>query len=165
MVKLTGCLLIITAFSSFGIIRTRLSKRRCNTLEILIRCVKRMGAEASFSGKRAELILTEAALEYKLPVLRQASGLLSSLGTKSALSTAFTANKEKLSLTSSDIRYASSIHSIFDYSGKEQQENISMVIKLLELSYNDAKNSYEKNARLYKSGGVLCGLLTAILLL
>lgn len=165
MFKFIGSIIVVSVFSVFGIIRTSAEKRRYKNLEILIRCVKRMGTEANFTGKRAEIILTEAAIEYKLPVLRQAAKHLMTHGIKTALSDAFTQNKDKLFFTNDDVKYASLIYTIFNYSGKEQLESISTVLKLLELSYNDAKDLYLKNARLYKSGSILCGLLTAVLLL
>lgn len=164
MLKAAGAAAVFISCLSIGFVKSHRMKKRCDSLKSLILATERIGAEISFSKKRLERIFNEAARDYNLPVFSDAALSMPRVGTKHALNRSVGKYAEDMALTSTDIKAVKSLNSIADFSGNEQQRCIGTTLRLLELSCTEAVERYNKTGKLYRSCGILCGLLGVILL-
>ena len=164
MVKILGSLFIIISASIAGFEISFQQKKRCNSLIKLIKLTKYIYTEAAFTKKRANLIMSEASSLYNLDFLCDVCKNLKNSGINKAFNAELERYSPKMALSKNDLTAASGIPSIFSYISEEQKSNADSVLKLLEISLNEAKQNYEKNAKLIRSSGILFGLLTVILL-
>ncbi len=111
-----------------------------------------------------ERIFAETAREYNLPIFADAAFKLQKLGAKVAWEESLNSYAPEMALSSSDIKAALTLASIGDYTGNEQQKSIQASQKLLQISCREAEERYNKSGRLYRSSGLLFGLLAVILL-
>lgn len=165
MFKIAGAISVFLSSALFGFVKSQRLKKRRNSLERLSRAFERIAAETSFTKKRIERIFAEIAREYELPVLADTAFSLQRLGVKTAWKECLEKYAEEMALTPSDVNIALALASLGDYTGAEQQKSILSAQNLLKLSCRDADALYSKNARLYRSCGVLFGLLAVILLI
>ena len=164
MLKLAGAAAIFLSCLSIGFIKSYRMKKRCDSLNSLILATERIGAEVSFTRKRLERIFNDTARDFYLPVFSDAAVLMLNLGARHAWCRSLSKYADDMALTANDIKAAKTLRSIGDFSGDEQQKLIHTTLRLLELSYQDATDRYNKTGKLYRSCGVLCGMLGIILL-
>ncbi len=164
MFKLAGALGIFLSSAVFGFGKAYFLKKRCNSLQSLCRAFERIAAETSFTKKRLERIFAETAREYNLPLFADAAFRLQRLGVRAAWEESLNSYASEMALTSSDIKAALTLSALGDYTGAEQQKSIQTSQKLLKLASKEAEEIYEKSAKLYRSSGLLFGLLAVILL-
>lgn len=164
MLKFVGALGIFLSSVIFGFCKAQQLKKRCESLHSLCRAFERIAAETSFTKKRLERIFAETAREYNLPLFADAAFKLQKLGTKAAWEESLNGYAGEMALTPSDIKAALTLSAIGDYTGSEQQKSILSSQKLLKLSCQEAEECYQKSGRLYRSSGLLFGLLAVILL-
>lgn len=164
MFKLFGALGIFISSLIFGFSKAHTLKKRCESLKSLTRAFERIAAETSFTKKRLERIFAETAREYNLPIFADTAFKLQKSGIKSAWEDSLTSYAEEMALTESDQKAALTLSSLGDYTGSEQEKCLKTAEKLLKLSLQDAEECYQKSAKLYRSSGLLFGLLAVILL-
>ncbi|MBS7298460.1 MAG: stage III sporulation protein AB [Eubacteriales bacterium] len=164
MLKIIGASVILTSCISIGFMKSLRMRKRCENLSALIAATERIGAEISFSKMRLERIFNEAARDFNLPVFSDAAFMMLRLGTKSAIIRSLKKYADDMALTENDLKAAKNLGAIGDFAGDEQQRCITTTIKLLELSLAEAKDNYNKGGKLYRSCGILFGLLGVILL-
>lgn len=164
MFKLAGAVGIFISSMIFGFSKAHTLKKRRESLKSLCRAFERIAAETSFTKKRLERIFAETAREYSLPVFADAAFKLQKFGARAAWEESLTAYSAEMALTEGDIKAALSLSALGDYTGTEQQKSIQASQKLLKLAAQEAEEIYEKSAKLYRSSGLLFGLLAVILL-
>ncbi len=164
MFKFAGAAAIFISCLSIGFTKSYRMKKRCNSLNSLILATERIGAEVSFTKKRLERIFNDIARDFKLPVFSDTAVLMLNLGTRHAWSRSLSKYADDMALTASDIKAAKTLNSIGDFSGEQQQQLIHTTLRLLELSFAEATENYSKTGKLYRSCGVLFGMLGVILL-
>lgn len=164
MLKLSGSIFIILSFTFYGISASLKQKKRCESLKNLMRCAKYITLEVSYRKTRCELILKEAAMLFHLPFLEDVKNSMKESGIYSSFKTALERHSQSMALNDEDIKAACSLSSLFSYSEDEQTNAANSVLKLLELSFNNAKTTYDTKSKLIRSGSLLCGILIAVLL-
>ncbi len=164
MLKLSGGLFIILSFTIYGILVSLRQKKRCESLKNLIRCAKYISLETAYRKTRCEIILKEASILFSLPFLDEVKNSMKEIGIHISFKNALKNHSQDMSLTDEDIKAAYSLSSLFSYSENEQTNAANSAIKLLELSLNHAKTTYDNKAKLIRSGSLLFGILIAVLL-
>lgn len=164
MLKAAGAAIIFSASLSIGFIKAFRLKKRCDSLSKLILAVERIGSEISFTKKRLERIFNEAARDFLLPVFSDTAIMMQKSGVRHAFDRSIIKYADDMALTKTDIKAAKTLSAIGDFSGNEQQRLIDTTLRLLELSHREAIENYNKSGKLYRSSGVLLGLLGVILL-
>ncbi len=164
MLKLAGALGVLLPCMIFGFLNAQKLKKRCDSLLLLKTAIERMGAEISFTKKRIERIFAEISRDFKLPVFYDTSLSVKGAGLEKAWRDSLKKYSEPMALSDSDIKALYTIGKLSHFSGEEQQRCIHTLLKLLELSYAEAAERYSRVGKLYKSSGVLVGLLAVILL-
>lgn len=164
MLKLAGAAIIFSASLSIGFIKAFRLKKRCDSLHKLMLATERIGAEISFTQKRLERIFNEAARDFSLPLFSDIAVMMLKTGVRHAFDRSIIKYADDMALTKTDIKAAKTLSAIGDYSGIEQKKLIDTTLRLLELSHREAVDSYNKSGKLYRSSGVLIGLLGIILL-
>lgn len=164
MFKFAGAAAIFISCVSIGCTKSYRMKKRCSSLNSLILATERIGAEISFTKKRLERIFNDIARDFKLPIFSDTAILMQSVGTRHALSRSLSKYADDMALTAQDIKAAKTLNAITDFSGDEQQRLLQTTLKLLELSYSEATEKYNKTGKLYRNCGVLLGMLGVILL-
>lgn len=165
MLRIAGAVGIFLSSLIFGFSKAHSLGKRCESLDKLCRAFERIAAETSFTKKRLERIFAETAREYDLPVFADAAFSLQRLGTRAAWEQSLTSHSADMALTEGDIRAALVLSELGDYTGSEQQKSIQTAQKLIRLAAGDARADYEKSAKLYRTSGILFGLLAVILLI
>lgn len=164
MLKFAGAAAVFISCLSIGFMKSHRMKKRCDTLRAMILATERIGAEVSFSKKRLERIFNEAARDFNLPVFSDAAVAMPRVGAKQAWKRSVGKYADDMALTENDIKAVKSLVAIADFGGSEQQRCIGTTLKLLELSRADAADKFNTTGKLYRSCGVLCGILGVILL-
>lgn len=165
MFKLIGGGSVFLSCLVLGLFKSYRMKRRCESLSTLLLCTGRIAAETSFSRKRLERIFAEVSREFNMMIFSDAAIHIPADGVKSAWKNSLQKYAESMALTENDIKSAERLGSVGDFTGEEQQKCIRTVERLLELAQNEARADYERTGKLYRSSGVLCGVLAVILLL
>lgn len=165
MLKAIGGAAVFLSCLGIGFYKSARLKQRCDSLETLSLCAERIAAEISFSKKRIERIFNETARDFKLPLFADAAVKIHTCGIKSAWQQSLGTYSHDMALTRRDISAAAMLGSIGDFSGEEQQRSIQTARRLLGLAYEEARADRDRTAKLYRSCGVLCGILAVILLI
>lgn len=166
MLKLIGAAAVLAGCFGIGFYKAMRLKRRCDSLEKLTLCAEHIGAEIAFSKKRIERIFAETGRKFGLEVFVCAAMRIQSEGVKGAWKSSLADYAGDMALCESDISAAELLGSgAGDFAGEEQQKGIRTAQRLLELALGAAREDYARTAKLYRSGGALCGMLAVILLL
>lgn len=165
MYKVIGGVAIIASFFIMGVKKSIELKRRCQSLEKMILCVKYIASRVSYGKDRVEKLFCDTAREFSMPIFYDTALKIKACGVKQAWQTSLKQYKKEFNFTDQDISACKMLENLGEFSGREQESNIKTTQKLLELSLGEAKESCIKNAKLYSSGGALCGILAVILLL
>lgn len=166
MLKLIGAAAVFASCAAIGFYKALRLKRRCDSLEKLMLCTEHIGAEIAFSKKRIERIFNETGRKFGLEVFVCAAQRIQSMGVKEAWRSSLADYAKDMALSEHDISAAELLGSgAGDYTGEEQQKGLRTAKKLLELSLTAAREDYARTAKLYRSGGALCGMLAVILML
>lgn len=166
MFKAAGAAIVFLSCLTIGIGKSIRLKKRCKSLETLILCMEYIASEVAFTKRRIEKILIHCGREYNMEIFISAANKIQSVGIKTAWEQSLCDYAKDLALTPQDITAAQLLAGgISDFTGEEQQKGIRTAIRMLELALEAAREDYAKNAKLYQSGGILCGALAVILLL
>lgn len=165
MLKAVGAAAVFLSCLAIGFYKAMRMKRRCDSLEALSLCAEHIAAEVSFSKKRIERIFNETARSYNMLVFSDAAARIRTEGIRSAWSKSLEDYAHDMALSARDMSAAKLLGGIGDFTGEEQQRSIRTAKRLLELALGEARADFDRTARLYRSGGVLCGMLAVILLM
>ena len=167
MIRFIGAGMIITASICAGAIMSARLRKRVKYLDGFAAALEYLKAHICFSDFEMEkaLRLTDDVSDTG-GVFRTAAENMKSDGLKKAWKRAVYINAEKMCLKASD---ADAIASLGERLGltdaEDQKRNIENVLVSLAVCRAAAAKEYEKNGRLYRSCGVLCGALAALLLI
>lgn len=165
MLRAAGALAVFISCAAIGIYKSFRLKKRCDSLSALILCVKHIGAETAFSKRRIESILNSTAREFDMMLFANTAAKIKYSGVQKAWCDSLEEYRQELALSARDISAASTLGAVSDFTGEEQQKCIHTCERLLELALGEASEDYNRTAKLFRSGGILCGMLAVILLL
>ena len=166
MLKIIGAAAVFASCLAIGLYKAMRLKRRCDSLEKLVLCTEHIGAEIAFSKKRIERIFNETGRKFGLEVFACAASRIQGEGVNEAWRSSLADYAKDMALSEQDISAAELLGSgAGNYTGEEQQKGLRTAKKLLELSLSAAREDYARTAKLYRSGGALCGMLAVILML
>lgn len=163
--KLLGGGLIIAATTVFGCTKARALSERVQSLLRIKTALSVLESEIIFSAnhmKRAFLRLAETVGPEAL--FRDAAARLEEEGVCKAWRNAVDAHRKKLCLADEDVRMLKTLSAELGMTDRENQvKNLRRVTALLDTALIKAREDYDRSARLYRSCGVMAGLLAVIL--
>lgn len=166
MLKLIGAAALIVSSAGIGMYKSLRLKKRCDSLQTLCLCAEHIGAEIAFGKKRIECIFNETGREYGLRVFTAAALRIKNNGVRLAWRESLAEYAGEMALAEQDITAADLLGgAAADFGGAEQQRGIRTAGRMISLAHEAAQAEYDRTARLWRSGGALCGMLAAILLL
>lgn len=164
--KIIGAAMIlgVCAYSGFRF-ADRLKKRYVYLRNILT-ALNLLETEISFGGSRLKKAFesVDKAADTK-GLFKTASENLEQLGIKRAWREAVKEKKEELCLTDGDSEALTALGARLGMTDTENQmKNIRYVKEMLAAKQAEAEGEYERQGRLYRSGGILAGLFLIFLL-
>ncbi len=165
MLRLIGVLSVFFPCLIAGVIKSYRLKKRYKSLEALKLAIERVGVEISFTKKRLENVFCEASRDFSLPMFFDTVILAKMVGLKKAWHETLCKYADEMALLDTDIKALETIGDLAGVSGEEQQRTIRTLLKLLELSIQEAREAYTTTGKLCRSSGLLVGLLAVILLI
>ena len=159
--------MIIAASAAAGAYMNARLQRRVKYLDGFAAALEYLKAHICFSDFEMEkaLRLANDACDT-CGVFRAAAEKMKADGIKDAWRHAVYETADKMCLKSADITALSSLGERLGITDSEdQKKNIENVLVSLSVCRAEAQQDYKKNGRLYRSCGVLCGVLAALLLI
>ncbi len=166
VLKWLGSGLIVGAATMAGLWKARSLSCRVESLIRLKTALSVLESEITFSANS----LKQAFLRIERTVdaaglFAQAGEDIISVGVEQAWKQAVDSRKKTLCLTEQDADLLKTLAAELGMTDRENQiKNIRRVSALLEAAAGQARADYEQTAKLYRSGGLLAGLLFVILL-
>lgn len=164
--KIIGGALIIAATTVFGCSKARALSERVNSLLRIKTALSVLESEIIFSAnhmKRAFLRLADTVGPAFL--FREAAARLEEDGVGKAWRDAVDKYRKKLCLADEDVRMLKTLSAELGMTDRENQvKNLRRVAALLDTALIKAREEYDRSARLYRSCGIMAGLLVVILL-
>lgn len=171
MIKIIGATLIIIAMARIGFFVAGRFGKRVDSLMSLREGIALLESEITFSNT--------APAEAFLAVSDMSRGEVKSLfcdvysfikekqiSVEKAFDEAIEKYSYKLCLEESDTSVILDFASHFGRGDSECEiKNIRAALTKLDVCINDAAKSADKNKKMYQSGGILCGILTAVILI
>ena len=167
MIRFIGAGMIIAASAFAGATMSARLHKRVRYLDGFAAALEYLKAHICFSDFEMEkaLRLTDDVSDTG-GVFRAAAENMKSDGLKKAWKRAVYINADKLCLKTSDADVLASLGERLGLTDAEdQKKNIENVLVSLSVCRAAAVKDYEKNGRLYRSCGVLCGALSVLLLI
>lgn len=172
MLKLLGAVFIIFSTSFAGIYFSTLDRYHLEDLEELKKGLTILKNQVCFSSmplyealkdisKRTEGAVSD--ILYKISNdLEQKAGETAA----EIWSEAWSQNKEKTYLSKDDLELLYSFGRTLGYLDRQQQiANVDITIASIEFTQDMLRRRYEKNSKIYRSMGVLSGVLIAVVLI
>ena len=167
MIRFIGALMIIAAATFTGAYMNSRLHKRVKYLDSFSAALEYLKAHICFSDFEMEkaLMLTDGISDTG-GVFRETAESMKADGLKKAWKRAVYINADKMCLKPSDADALASLGERLGLTDAEdQKKNIENVLVSLAVCRAEAKAEYEKNGRLYRSCGVLCGALAVLLLI
>ena len=167
MIRFIGAIMIIAASTIAGAYMNMRLRRRVRYLDEFSAALEYLKTHICFSDFEMEkaLRLTDEVSDTG-GVFRAAAESMKADGLKNAWKRSVYKNADKMGLKVSD---ASALAALGERLGltdaEDQKRNIENVLVLLSVCRATAQREYEKNGRLYRSCGALCGALAVLLLI
>jgi stage III sporulation protein AB len=162
MVKLVGALMTGFACGYFGIRISMNMKKRAQSLSEIVSSLELLESEISFGLNK----LSKAFRRIdKNGFFARIAENMREMGIERAWSESVEKNKQRLCLTESDCDALLILSGRIGKTDKDDQlKNIKYVKSMLNSQFESAKSEYARMGRLYRNGGVLIGLMIAIVL-
>ena len=167
MIRFIGAGMIIAAGTAAGVYMNARLHKRVKYLDSFSAALEYLKSHICFSDFEMEkaLKLTDE-IANTGGVFRLAAENMKSDGLKKAWKRAIYLNADKMCLKTSDADTLASLGERLGLTDAEdQKKNIENVLVSLSVCRAAAAKEYEKNGRLYRSCGVLCGALSVLLLI
>lgn len=170
--KIIGALFIIGSTSTVGIYFSKLDKYRMEDLEQLKKAFTILKNQINFSFMPLPEALKQIALRVEgeiSEILKEISELLEKKEGETAAqiwNDMWKKKKEKTYLSKEDIDVLFSFGKAVGYLDRQQQiSNIEITISYIEQVKQQLEKRLEKNSKIYRTIGILSGLLIAIVLI
>lgn len=163
MLKLTGALFIILSSAILGFYKAYTLKQRCDSLDKIIAALKTLKTEISYTKMDIKSIFMSIGDTQNLQLFCCAAEKMDTENCRRALCDSV--DEQKMYLLGTDNEVLKILAENLGMTDTETQTGaIEHACIRLEEARKNAGTEYEKNSRLYRSAGILCGLLTVILL-
>lgn len=163
MLKLTGAMLIIISSAFLGFYKAYTLKKRCDSLDKVIAALKTLGSEIAYTKRDIKSVFETIGDTQNLPLFRCTAEKMKVKNCRKALCESI--DEQKMYLLGTDNEILKLLAENLGMTDAETQIGaIEHACTRLEDARKNAVLEYEKNSRLYRSTGILCGLLTVILL-
>lgn len=163
MLKLTGAILIIMSSAFLGFYKAYTLKKRCDSLDKLIAALKTLRSEIAYTKRDIKNIFETIGDTQNVQLFHRTAEKMKVQNCKKALCESI--DEQKMYLLGTDNEILKILAENLGMTDTETQTGaIEHACIRLEDARKDAIFEYEKNSRLYRSTGILCGLLTVILL-
>lgn len=164
MLKLSGAVLIITAFGLWGFSKSEKLKNRNESLLRIISSLSLLENEVSYAQKSMRDALFTIGALVNMPLFTAVSENIGNLAMQEVFSGAL--SKCNMNLSNNDkqmlLEFSQNLGSLDCAS---QIKSILHTKELLQTAQNEAYEEYKKYSRLYRSTGVLLGVLFSLILL
>ena len=167
MMRIIGALMIISASGAAGMRMSEGLKKRADTLDELIAALNHLKANICFSDAALEKALRRAGEAVSCGELFfTAADNMKHSGVNEAWNAAVRGGADRFCLKSADVSALTALgERLGRTDAEDQKRNIDGVLANLGVCRADARSEYEKNGRLFRGGGILCGMLAALLLI
>ena len=171
ILKLIGCILVITASTSAGFLYANSFKNRVNQLNEIQRCLYQLQNEILFTYTPLTEALFNISSKSKYPIkniFENASDLLMSDEVSSvyeAISKSLNLMKEELSLKKEDIDILLDLSKSLGESDISGQKSVfSLAIENIKKQINNAEDIMKKNVKLFRYLGFTIGAMLVIMI-
>ena len=163
MIKLLGTLLIITASSALGFLRSQRLKKRSDNLSRLISALVLLETEISYGQRSIKDALLSIGISENMPFFSHISEKIGSLSVSDAFSDSIKCCDMCFSGTDNTtlLEFASTLGSLDTSS---QIKSIMHTKELLGIAQKESYEYYKKYGRLYRNMGLLLGILFSLIL-
>ena len=164
MFKLAGAVLIISAFGLWGFSKSEKLKTRNESLLNIISALALLENEISYAQKSMRDALLQIGTLTNIPLFTAVSKNIGTSDMQEVFSSAL--SNCNMSLSKSDnqtlLEFSQSLGGLDCVS---QIKSILHTKELLKMAQNEAYEEYKKYSRLYRSTGILLGVLFSLILL
>lgn len=171
IIKLLGAAMIVFSSSAIGYCLSKKDDYRIDDLEEMKRFLTIFKSEIAYSSMPIDESLFEISSRLNGVVAQIVNDAAEGLGEKRGLSAyeiwleAVTKNSSMSYFSSDDIDNIIAFGRAIGYLDRNQQlNNIAITIEYIEYSQRQALKRKNDKGRLFKSAGILCGLLIAVIL-
>lgn len=163
MVKLLGAVMVGAACGYFGFKMSFSLKKRAKSLSDIASSLEMLESEISFSASK----LKKAFFRIdRNGLFTLAAGNMENDGIRAAWSGAVKEMRTKLCLAEADSEILLMLgENIGRTDADDQIKNIKYIKSMISRQEECARNEYEKFGKMYRSGGILTGLMIVIILI
>lgn len=163
MIKLLGTLLIVSASSALGFLKSRCLRKRSDSLSGLISSLVLLETEISYGQKSIKDALYSIGVSENMPLFTLISEKIGDLSVSDAFSDTIKRCDMCFSGTDNTIilEFASTLGSL---DSSSQVKSIMHTKELLGIAQKEAYEYYKKYGRLYRNMGLLLGILFSLIL-
>ena len=163
MIKLLGTLLIVSASSALGFLKSQRLRKRSDNLSRLISSLVLLETEISYGQKSIKDALYSIGTSENMPFFTLISDKIGDLSVSDAFSDSIKCCDMCFSGTDNTtiLEFASTLGSLDTLS---QIKSIAHTKELLRISQKEAYEYYKKYGRLYRNMGLLLGILFSLIL-
>lgn len=164
MLKLTGAVLIISAFGLWGFSKSEKLKKRNESLLNIISALAILENEVSYAQKSMRDALLQIGTLTNIPLFTAVSKNIGTSDMQEVFSSALSSCNMNLSKGDNQtlLEFSQNLGGLDCVS---QIKSILHTKELLKMAQNEAYDEYKKYSRLYRSTGILLGVLFSLILL
>ncbi|MBR4723782.1 MAG: stage III sporulation protein AB [Clostridia bacterium] len=164
MLKLTGAVLIISAFGLWGFSKSEKLKKRNECLLNIISALAILEKEVSYAQKCMRDALLQIGTLTNIPLFTAVSKNIGTSDMQEVFSSALSSCNMNLSKGDNQtlLEFSQNLGGLDCVS---QIKSILHTKELLKMAQNEAYDEYKKYSRLYRSTGILLGVLFSLILL
>lgn len=163
MLRIIGAAMIIFAGSMIGFLKSDGLKKRAECLDRIISGLNLLETDINYGKKDLYGALFSIGETHKIDMFKTIAKNLSKDGIKGAIGTALAEEEFLLERDKAPLRALSDNLGMTD--GATQAQAIKRAVSSLLEGKKNAHDEYARLGRLYRSCGVLCGVLGAIILI
>ena len=163
MLKLFGSLLIVSAFSICGFLKSENLKKRSENLLRIVSSLALLESEISYGQKGMRDALMSIGTIEKLPLFTAVSKNIGTSSMENVFADAISKYDMKLS-EADNLTLLEFSQSLGSLDSTAQIKSILHAKELLKNAQKDAYEEYKKYGRLYRNMGLLLGILFALIL-
>ncbi len=167
MIRIIGALMLMSASAAAGVYMSSRLKKRADSLDGFASALEYLKTRICFADTALEKALRAAGdMMNDGRIFYSAADNMNADGIKKAWRHAVINSADTLCLTAADVQTVSALGNRLGLTDAEDQKrNIDAVLAALSARRAQAHEAYDKNGRLFRGCGILCGALAALLLI